>query len=67
MIPSLGKYKVLDQQGSSLFFQVISRRHQRKSTFPTTIPHLEALQEACQLFEKEREPWKQERLERGSP
>ena len=26
------------------------------------IPHLEALQEACPLFEKEREPWKQERL-----
>ena len=24
--------------------------------------HLEALQEACQLFEKEREQWKQERL-----
>ena len=27
-----------------------------------SIPHLEALQEAGQLFEKEREPWKQERL-----
>ena len=24
----------------------------------SSIPHLEALQEACQLFEKEREPWK---------
>ena len=29
-------YLPLDQQGSSLFFQVISRRHQRKSTFLTT-------------------------------
>ncbi len=29
----------------------------------SSIPHLEALQEASQLFEKEREPWKQERLE----
>ncbi len=29
----------------------------------SSIPHLEALQEACQLFEEEREPWKQERLE----
>ena len=28
----------------------------------SSIPHLEALQEACQLFEKEREQWKQERL-----
>ena len=31
---------------------------ERASTSP-----LEALQEACQLFEKEREQWKQERLE----
>ena len=29
-------YLPLDQQGSSLFFQVISRRHQRKSTLLTT-------------------------------
>ena len=29
----------------------------------SSTPHLEALQEACQLFEKEREQWKQERLE----
>ena len=29
----------------------------------SSIPHLEALQEASQHFEKEREPWKQERLE----
>ena len=28
----------------------------------SSIPHLEAFQEACQLFEKEREQWKQERL-----
>ncbi len=28
----------------------------------SSIPHLEALQEASQHFEKEREPWKQERL-----
>ncbi len=28
----------------------------------SSIPHLEALQEACQLFEEEREQWKQERL-----
>ena len=28
----------------------------------SSIPHLEALQEACQLFEKEREQWKQERI-----
>ena len=31
--------------------------HSISSTAP-----LEALQEACQLFEKEREQWKQERL-----
>ena len=29
----------------------------------SSTPQLEALQEACQLFEKEREQWKQERLE----
>ena len=29
----------------------------------SSTPHIEALQEACQLFEKEREQWKQERLE----
>ncbi len=29
----------------------------------SSTPHLEALQEACQLFEKEREQWKQERIE----
>ena len=29
----------------------------------SSTPHLEALQEACQLFQKEREQWKQERLE----
>ena len=29
----------------------------------SSTPHLEALQEACQLFEKELEQWKQERLE----
>ena len=29
----------------------------------SSTPHLEALQEACQLFEKEREQWKRERLE----
>ncbi len=28
----------------------------------SSIPHLEAFQKASQLFEKEREPWKQERL-----
>ena len=28
----------------------------------SSTPHLEALQEASQLLEKEREPWKQERL-----
>ena len=28
----------------------------------SSTPHLEALQEASRLFEKEREPWKQERL-----
>ena len=27
----------------------------------SSTPQLEALQEACQLFEKEREQWKQER------
>ena len=27
-----------------------------------SIPHLEAFQEASQPLEKEREPWKQERL-----
>ena len=29
----------------------------------SSTPQLEALQEACQLFENEREQWKQERLE----
>ncbi len=29
----------------------------------SSTPHLEAFQEACQLFEKERDQWKQERLE----
>ena len=29
----------------------------------SSTPHLEALQEACQLFEKEQEQWKQKRLE----
>ena len=28
----------------------------------SSTPHLEALQEACQLFEEEREQWKKERL-----
>ncbi len=28
----------------------------------SSISHLEAFQEASQLLEKEREPWKQERL-----
>ncbi len=31
----------------------------------SSTPHLEAFQEASQLFEKERKPWKQERLERN--
>ncbi len=29
----------------------------------SSTPHLEAFQEACQLFEIERDQWKQERLE----
>ena len=29
----------------------------------SSTPHFKALQEACQLFEKKREQWKQERLE----
>ena len=33
----------------------------------SSTPHLEALQEASQLFEKEREPWKQERLALRNP
>ncbi len=33
----------------------------------SSIPHLEALQEASRLFEKEREPWKQERLALRNP
>ena len=33
----------------------------------SSIPHLEALQEASPLFEKEREPWKQERLALRNP
>ena len=40
-----------------MLFKVQKYIHSISST-----PHLEALQEACQLFEKEREQWKQERL-----
>ena len=29
----------------------------------SSTPHLDDFQEACQHFEKEREPWKQERIE----
>ena len=40
---------------------MLSKVQKYISSISSTAP-LEALQEACQLFEKEREQWKQERL-----